>query len=417
MRMKKIILKNFKHESRTIEQLDVFVHDDDSLILIPSFYSFFLFYHLRHYKQIDKKLKNGINQTQLVQSDISVVTASQYISQLDRFLRYLHQSDQENPGQNWLTLNHNLPPEIINHYINDVFIVQGKHSSTSATQCVAALTSYYNYLSKVGLTYYKSLSITPGNKTTAQKNTKRREAIKYLPQSTRNALYRQCTSMRNKVILKCGAELGTRAKEVAGLYLNDFEYGQETRKGLLTLFNEMDSNPDETVFTYFLPGKNSKGKPGKGGMSRNLYIEVALLQEMQEYYQEERPANSDCNTFFLKVDQNTYGEPIEERHASNVFRDAKDMLLQVQEQDNSFTYKIHKDHVFHVMRHSFGTDKFYEYAKDTGNRIDAITANSAVMIQIAELLGHSLGGLDKGLKVTRSYIRSARDKMTMEELI
>ncbi|MEI6895804.1 MAG: tyrosine-type recombinase/integrase [Colwellia sp.] len=414
--MKKVILKNFKHESRTIEQLNVFVHDDDSLILIPSFYSLFLSYHLSHYKQIDKKLKSGINQTQLKQSDISVVTASQYISQLDRFLRYLYQSDQENPGQNWLMLNHNLPPEIINYYINDVFIVQEEHSSTNATQCVAALTSYYNYLTKIGLTSYKSLSIAPGNKTIAQKHTKRREAIKYLPQSTRNALYRQCTSIRNKTILKCGAEMGTRTKEVAGFYLEDFEYGKKTRKGLKTLFIEMDSNPDKTAFTYFLPGENSKGKPGKGGMSRNLYIEVALLQEMQEYYQQERPTNSRYNTFFLRKDTNGYGEPISEEHASNVFKETKDLLLLAQEQDNSLTYKIHKDHVFHTLRHSFGTDKFYQFAKDTGVEIDAITANSAVMIQIAELLGHSLLNTKHALGTTRGYIRSARDKMTMEGL-
>tara|TARA_R110001583_G_scaffold25613_4_gene92648 strand:- start:96 stop:1346 length:1251 start_codon:yes stop_codon:yes gene_type:complete len=415
--MKKIILKNFKHEARTIEQLDVFVHEDDSLILIPSFYSLFLIYHLKHYKLIDKKLTSGKNQTQLVQKDISEVTASQYISQIDRFLRYLHQSDQENPGQQWLIQNHNLPPEIINHYINDVFIVQEAHSSTNAAQCVAALTSYYNYLVKVGLTKtYKSLSIAPGNRTIARKNTKRREAIKYLPQSTRNALYRQCTSIRNKAILKCGAEVGTRTKEVAGFYLEDFEYGQKTRKGLKTLFNEMKDNPDETVFTYYLPGFNSKGKVGKGGMSRKLYIEVGLLQEMQAYYLEERPANSQYNTFFLKTDNNGYGEPISEQHASNVFKDTKELLLTAQAQDNSLTYKIHNDHSFHVLRHSFGTDKFYQMAKDTGVAIDAINSSSAVMLEVAELLGHSLEGKDKGLKVTRDYIRSTRDKMIMEDL-
>ena len=45
--MKKVILKNFKHESRTIEQLDVFVHDDDSLILLPSLYSLFLSFNFQ----------------------------------------------------------------------------------------------------------------------------------------------------------------------------------------------------------------------------------------------------------------------------------------------------------------------------------------------------------------------------------
>ena len=92
----------------------------------------------------------------------------------------------------------------------------------------------------------------------------------------------------------------------------------------------------------------------------------------------------------------------------------KDKLLLMQEQDNSLTYKIHEDHVFHIMRHSFGTDKFYQIANDVGCAIDAITASSTVMIQIAELLGHSLEGKDKGFKVTRSYIRSTREKMTME---
>jgi len=88
----------------------------------------------------------------------------------------------------------------------------------------------------------------------------------------------------------------------------------------------------------------------------------------------------------------------------------------LQEHDNSLTYNIHKDHSYHVMRHSFGTDKFYEYAKDVGCEIDSITANSAVMIQVAKLLGHSLEGKDKGFKVTRDYIRSTKDKITMEGL-
>ncbi len=414
MLMKKVILRNFNHESRTIEQLDVFVHDDDSLILIPSLYCLFLLYHLSHYKQIDIKLKNGTNQTQLVKADISEGTAEQYISHLDRFLRYLHKSDQENPDRNWLMLNHNLPADIINHYINDIFIEQEKSSSTAAAMCVSALTSYYNYLLKVNLTKsYRSLSIWAGNKTIAQKNTKRREGVKYLPQSTRNALLRQCTNLRDKIILRCGAELGTRTKEVPGFYLKDFEYGQKTRKGLLTLFDEMDDNPDKTVFEYYLPGINSKGKPGKGGMSRKLYIEAELLQAMQEYYQQERP-NSEHNTFFLKVDKRGYGEPIPNNQASSIFKKMKDKLLLMQEQDNSLTYKIHEDHVFHIMRHSFGTDKFYQIANDVGCAIDAITASSTVMIQIAELLGHSLEGKDKGFKVTRSYIRSTREKMTME---
>jgi hypothetical protein len=88
----------------------------------------------------------------------------------------------------------------------------------------------------------------------------------------------------------------------------------------------------------------------------------------------------------------------------------------MQEKDSSLTYKIHKDHVYHIMRHSFGTDRFYEYAQVIGSEIDAITANSAVMIQVAELMGHSLAGNDKGLKVTRDYIRSVKAKMTMEQL-
>jgi integrase len=413
--MKKVILKNFKHKFRTIDKLDVFVHDDDSLILIPSLYCVFLLYHLNHYKKIDIKLENGTNQTQLVKADISEDTAVQYISHLDRLLRYLHKSDQEQPNQNWLMLNHNLPEDIINHYINDIFIEQEKGSSTAATMCVSALTSYYNYLTKVDLTRYKSLSIWAGNKDIAQKNTKRREAIKYIPQSTRNALIRQCTNLRDKIILRCGAELGTRAKEVTGLYLKDFEYGKKTRKGLLTLFNEMDNNPNTTEFEYYLPGKNSKGKPHKGGASRKLYIEVALLQEMKDYYEEERP-NSEYNTFFLKVDKSTYGEPIPNTQASNIFKKMKDKLLLMQEQDNSLTYKIKEDHVYHIMRHSFGTDKFYQFVKDVGCSIDAITANSAVMIEMAEIMGHSLEGKDKGLKVTRSYIRSTRQKMTMEGL-
>jgi integrase len=413
--MKKVILKNFKHKSRTIEKLDVFVHDDDSLILIPSLYSLFLLYHLSHYKQIDIELENGTNQTKLVKCDISEATAEQYISHLDRFLRYLHKSDQEKPNQNWLMLNHNLLEDIINHYINDIFIEQEKGSRTAATMCVSALTSYYNYLTKVGLTRYKSLSIWAGNKDTAQKNTKRREAIKYIPQSTRNALLRQCTNLRDKLILRCGAEVGTRTKEVPGFYLKDFEYGQKTRKGLLTLFNEMEDNPDKTVFEYYLPGKNSKGKPGKGGESRTLYIEVELLQEMQDYYLEERP-ESEYNTFFLKVDKSTYAEPIPDTQASSIFKQMKNKLLLMQEQDNSLTYKIHIDHVYHIMRHSFGTDKFYQIAKDVGCAIDSITASSTVMIQIAELMGHSLEGKDKGFKVTRGYIRSTKQKMTMEGL-
>ena len=70
---------------------------------------------------------------------------------------------------------------------------------------------------------------------------------------------------------------------------------------------------------------------------------------------------------------------------------------------------LEDDHTGHTLRHSFGTDKFYDVCKENRIKIDSVTPTSAVYLLVARLMGHNAKD-GSAPETTRMYIRSCHIK-------
>lgn len=208
-----------------------------------------------------------------------------------------------------------------------------------------------------------------------------------------------------------GFECGLRTKENQGLLLNNFTINGNTYKGLLSLFKDMDSDEDKMEFTFRLQGLFSKGFNGKGGKSRDIFIHRSLLQAIRDYWVEERPISKSDHLFLNQQKGNTQSEVISHDRATVAFSTIRDRILYDQSMSklNQDWQVLDKDHSYHILRHSYGTDKFYELSEDAGLLVDDVSPTSQVYLAVAALLGHTLTGR-YAAKATQTYIRSCHVK-------
>jgi hypothetical protein len=135
-----------------------------------------------------------------------------------------------------------------------------------------------------------------------------------------------------------------------------------------------------------------------------------LLERFKEYYDRERP-DSASDTLLLSNAPANKGASVAENAASRAFTEAKKQVLekQVNNELPPFGQALEEDHTHHLLRHSFGTDKFYDACKKHRVQIDDVTTTSAVYLLVAALMGHNAAG-DKAPQTTKTYIRSAHIK-------
>ena len=170
----------------------------------------------------------------------------------------------------------------------------------------------------------------------------------------------------------------------------------------------MAENPNKEEFEYYLQGKFSKSKRFSGGESRMLYFHRGLLERFKEYFDRERP-QSKKQTFFLNDPYNGKGRgsPISQARPGKVFKEVRTKVIEMQKKSllNPEDQRLEHDHTGHVLRHSFGTDKFYQFAEDANIRIDDVTTTSGVYLAVAVFLGHSVNDRSAP-QTTKQYIRS-----------
>ncbi|WP_338454054.1 site-specific integrase [uncultured Alteromonas sp.] len=391
--------------------MPIFVDIDHVILPIPNLYIFSTYKNLSHYVQVTVKTRYGTLRDSLDYRPISSTTANQYVGRLFNYLDYLNYFDLKH-GTNFFYAHVNIPEEILNDYINDELILNQGKGDFAVKQAKDAIQSYYNFLAKIGLTTLKDIFIRPKLLPIAIKNTKPRLAVKYLGQSQKNTLYRCCKKHSHKIALRLGAEAGLRSKELRGLRLADFVYFRKKHKGILSLIEDMERDEDKTVFIFFLQGTYSKGSSNKGGRSRNIYISRELLNSIREYIGGERKQLKNQyskDSLLLQKD----GYEIPNCFGTNTFNSIKNKALKRPDLFGEGQALVHKDHSFHTLRHSFGTDKFHEFCDQNKVDPDSITPDSAVMIEVARLLGHSLRG-KAALETTGRYIRSLHEKLNME---
>lgn len=399
----------------------LFVADDLSLILLPCLFSQSLVRNKETYAQVDKVTKDhdGKKCVKCVieTNEVTDTTIVNILSKLETFLLWVEEYSHTSKELS-LFNSEKIPEEMVNHYINDVLIAERGVSETGIFQHIMGLHSYFNYLAVNDLSVAKRFMVKSSFRETARDNTKKRTAVKYLTPSLRSTLYQNTSSLRDENLLRAMGELGCRSKECQGFLVDDFTIGGKTHKGLKSLFLEADEDPDKEEFEYYLQGKFSKSKRYAGGESRLLYFHRDLLKRFEDYFDNERP-DSNEQTFFLNDPDNGegVGTPISKTRPSKVFAQVRSEVIEMQKNGllDPEDQRLEEDHTGHVLRHSFGTDKFYTFSEKENIRIDDVTTTSTVYLAVARLMGHSANDRSAP-QTTKRYIRSCHIMLQFERV-
>ncbi|EJG0322779.1 site-specific integrase [Vibrio parahaemolyticus] len=379
----------------------IYLYNDNLPILIPCIYSRYTRSNgstVAYTEKLDKV--TGYTKAYFQETHIS--DSSQYDRghQLGLFLEWV--DEHEHP---YITLDRHtaFPADIINEYINDYLIAEMEKSLDSVTKAVTALTSYYNWLTFFLGTKQKKVCIYSDNRALARANGKTNMVVKYLLPATRHLLYRESSCLLEKIVLMNGGEQGCRSSENRGFYLDDFKADGEMRRGLKSLFQQLRKEPEKEDFEYHLPSFNTKT-----GRSRKLYLSRHHLQLMERYYETERPLTKVNQLLVSNARNHTKGRVIGSKFASQIFYKISEQL-RGKMSDYPAAYSGHqtiqKENVYHHLRHSFGTDIFYNLCLSNRKRFETITTESAVYLETARRMGHSITG-PYGAQTTKTYIHA-----------
>ncbi len=391
-------------------QCHIFVAEDLSILLLPTLFSKAVSRTGVVWKRVALDGKDKFVSTIYQEEEISDVTITILHNKLEHFFNWLVQYSRHN-SQVSIDRHHNIPEELLNHYINTVIIEEQGAGEHTVEQYLMALRDYYNYLAMSGFTNAKDIRVKPKLKSVVKRNTKRRTSVKYITPELRSILYRNTGSLRDELLLRGGGELGLRSKENQGLLLEDFMVGNKKHPGFKSLFLEMAQHPEQMEFKYYLQGQYTKAPRNTGGgQSRTLHIHRSLLERYKEYFDKERPESTE-NTLLLNASYSDYGTPISKNAASRAFTRAKKKVLELQRSGAlpEHAQMLEDDHTGHLLRHSFGTDKFYDACKKNQVKIDSVTPTSAVYLLVAKLMGHNAKD-GKAPETTKTYIRSCHIK-------
>ncbi|WP_445945592.1 hypothetical protein [Shewanella sp.] len=349
----------------------------------------------------------------MVRVSVSLSIVGVIRGELNNFLVWLESYCRDKQAIS-LETHHNLPVDILNYYINYELIRRRSKSLAMADRALMSLRAYYNFLTYNGFTDRKDLVIDGDSKSIARENSRPRGVVKYYSPGLRSQIYASSSSLRDECILRAGGTTGVRAKENIGFLLNDFTVGHKKYHGLLSLFQKLKLNPDQTEFEYWLQGKYTKASRGSGGKSRMLYIPRDTLLRFIEYYEKERP-HCEIDNLFVTDPSSGYLKQISPASASAAFANSRKKILSKQREGLLPDYLdlLDEKHSYHILRHSFGTDHFYDAVKKNGMRVDDVTPTSQPYLVVAALLGHSASG--RGAPAaTKEYIRSCNLKEKLE---
>jgi len=399
--MKKIVIKGFKCDAGIIKKLDVFFCNEGNLVILPTLFSLFL--RLKQVVFIRKNLIDSSGEVgrELVKSYITEGTVDLYLNYLLKYLQFIEDTVKKQTNTVSVHLNEVVTQKVINYYVNDVLVLAHGAGTSSVTSTISALNAYYNWLAYSNLSLMVDIFLQPANKERAEKNTRRKQAVKYISTDGRFKLLKNCLLIRDELLMCMGFLVGLRSKENCGLLLNDFTYNKVRQLGLISLFNQLKSNKSQQVFVYFLAGIYTKG-----GGSRKIYFNRRLLERMLEYYLTERAEimnNEGLNhdKFFVKIDNQTRGQPIKNDTATNRFSVLKKGIL-----------SIGHDNSYQDLRHSFATDLFH--SKLNGEPAINIGCNHPAIIEVAIRLGHKIDNPNTLKLVTYRYIRLHKEMMSVE---
>lgn len=384
-----------------IEKLSLFLDEDKNLIVLPFLWSLHMTNTGTVYKWIKvgsySKFQNKKPSTskQILENlSVSNNTISNYIGHIYKFLRYIDKSNKE---INTLSVHRTelLNSSFINNYLNNV-LPKSLFSVSSLNAHQAAINAYLTFLFEMEVRDVTPITI---HRTTRQKMAEadtRLKKINYVSKSERSQLLRACNNHRDKLILRLGYEVGLRTSELCGLLLRKTnEKANPSRKGLLSLFFELDNKPSQMSFEYLLEGKFTKR-----GKSRFIYFSRELLEDMKQYFENERlivenQSGVITDSFLLRLDRNGFGLPIGKKQGTNTFAELRKLFPHMNE---TLSY--------HDLRHTFATELYHLELLDAEGQ--ETRSESAALIAVSERLGHA------DTKTTQVYIRLRMQMLMIE---
>jgi len=397
--MEKFIHKTNYMGNIQVERFVSFIDSDGTPLLLPTFFSISMnkYGTIPLVKKVVDKHTDDIEEL-LVDSEIGEATINQYEDEIFHFLQYLEQQSLTNPSLPNVHKHTHASTDFINEYVNDYLIEECQKGIKVVDKVRVALSAYYNYLTTVGITDGRKIYVYPKLRAVAAKNVTRKRTYKYIQKSTRTIMNLECKTQRDELLLRFGYECGLRSIENTSLFLNDFTYGKKPQVGFLSLFNDLNEQPDKESFEYLLT--ITKKRANQGSPSRIIKIPRELLKKCQEYYLTERP-ESDSNSFLVNYETSVSGNAISSHTATRIFREVRTRLL---ESDNASDIVLNAENSYHHLRHSFATEKFYELCGETPHH--AINEGHAVVTEIARIMGHKINKKGHAQEITMRYIRS-----------
>jgi len=395
--MDRISIKNVELEGVTYDNLYVFLDDEGTVILLPLLWTVHLAckstVHVWRIKgSFDRSAAGAARRKPekvtkvLKEEDISENTVKNYIGHVYRFLVYinnLHKS-HHTPSVHHTEL---IYTKFVNNYLNQVLPDQ-LQSSESLKAHQAAISAYYSFLFSLELSDSIESTIYATTKQYMAEKDASPQKINYVSRVERRMLLNACSSDRDKLILRMGYEVGLRTEENTGLVLGQHKAKLKYQKGLLALFDELNRSPDKLVFEFELNGRYTKG-----GKTRTIYFDRDLLEAMEHYYENERAkvikrSGRECETLFVRNDNEGKGLPIAAEKGSNLFHDLK---MQFPHMNQALAY--------HDLRHTFATELYHSQIYDENGREKGSQKDALVQVQLR--LGHS------SERTTKRYIRMA----------
>lgn len=393
--MKGVILDNYQYANSTVERLKVFLDDEDRIILLPLLFSYYLSKNLLVHKRRELEEENK-NIIELLKTPVAASTAGGYIDSLFKFLKYVN-SNHITLGVNVHQIN-TITESILIDYLN-TYLPQ--HLSPKTIELhKTGLTAFFNFLAHIGMRNPVELYITKDALSTARDNDEKEKKINYVSKSGRFKLIRECDTIRDRLILKMGAEVGLRASENQGLRLYTKKRGEDS---INDLFNKLGSSEFSHVqeFQYWLSGKHCKG-----GSPRYIYFKRELLGEMKQYYLNERAeivkkTGTDLDGLFLNYGKRGLGTEISARCASSVFSKYKKRVPEINQNLSN-----------QDLRHSFLTELYYDELLDSSG--NETRSESAALIVVAQRAGHTFTEKGDVPKATKIYIRLLKEMKLIE---
>ena len=156
-------------------QCHIFMAEDLSILLLPTLFSKAVSRTGVVWKRVTRDGDAKFATTTYLEQEISNVTLTILHNKLEHFFNWLVQYSQHN-SQVRIDRHHNIPEELLNHYINTVIIEEQGAGAHTVEQYLLALRNYYDYLAMTGFTNAKDIRVKPRLKSVVKNNTKRRTA-------------------------------------------------------------------------------------------------------------------------------------------------------------------------------------------------------------------------------------------------